>query len=330
MLLPNRNGSSDSYRYGYNGMEKDDEVKGEGNSYTTYWRQYDSRIGRWLSIDPKFDEYFLPGWSPYSSNLNNPNVFIDNQGDIPLPVITGAIGAVGGLIYGIYKFGGKKDGWKQILATTVTGAVAGATLGFGSVALASAGGVAAVGTTGALFIQGAAGIASSITGNLAGQITDNVTSLKKGFDENSFTVSLSVALPSVLVGGAFSGVENQIIKSITRREATKLGLETAWNARNKYIKKTVKDILKNRRNSNIPVTRNQAKQAAIKAWDEAVKFKTIMTDVKVHLEENTVKVISAVGSELIMGDVITEEIKSEKKETKEKNDNKGKQKETKG
>ena len=29
-LVPNRYGSSNSYRYGFNGMEKDDEVKGEG------------------------------------------------------------------------------------------------------------------------------------------------------------------------------------------------------------------------------------------------------------------------------------------------------------
>lgn len=34
MLLPNRHGSvdSDSYRYGFQGQEKDDEVKGEGNA----------------------------------------------------------------------------------------------------------------------------------------------------------------------------------------------------------------------------------------------------------------------------------------------------------
>ena len=46
MLLPNRHGSTDSYRYGFNGMEKDDKVKGEGNSYDFGARMYDSRIGR--------------------------------------------------------------------------------------------------------------------------------------------------------------------------------------------------------------------------------------------------------------------------------------------
>ncbi|MFH6996056.1 hypothetical protein [Flavobacterium sp. FlaQc-48] len=32
MLVPTRHGSSDSYRYGFQGQEKDDELKGEGNS----------------------------------------------------------------------------------------------------------------------------------------------------------------------------------------------------------------------------------------------------------------------------------------------------------
>jgi len=40
------------YRYGFNGMEKDDEVKGKGNSYTTHFRMLDPRLGRWLSTDP--------------------------------------------------------------------------------------------------------------------------------------------------------------------------------------------------------------------------------------------------------------------------------------
>jgi RHS repeat-associated protein len=43
---------SSGYRYSFNGMESDKEVKGEKNSYTTEFRQYDPRVGRWLSIDP--------------------------------------------------------------------------------------------------------------------------------------------------------------------------------------------------------------------------------------------------------------------------------------
>ena len=63
--------------YGFNGMEKDDEVKGVGNSYTTMFRQYDPRVARWLSIDPK-----STAWeSPYVSMGNNPLLYTDALGD---------------------------------------------------------------------------------------------------------------------------------------------------------------------------------------------------------------------------------------------------------
>lgn len=63
-------------RYGHNGMEKDDEIKGSGNSYSTFFRGYDPRIGRWLSIDP-VDH---PNMSPYCAFDNNPIYYSDPQG----------------------------------------------------------------------------------------------------------------------------------------------------------------------------------------------------------------------------------------------------------
>jgi RHS repeat-associated protein len=78
MVMPNRHGEvGDGYRYGYQGSEKDDEVKGNGNSYTTTYRQHDPRVARWLSIDPK-----QSGWeSPYASMGNNPIFYMDPLGD---------------------------------------------------------------------------------------------------------------------------------------------------------------------------------------------------------------------------------------------------------
>jgi RHS repeat-associated protein len=72
------------YSYGFQGSEKDDEVKGEGNSYTTHFRQLDVRIGRWLTIDPRVKE--LPWQSPYCSMDNNPIRFNDPKGDI-IPIV---------------------------------------------------------------------------------------------------------------------------------------------------------------------------------------------------------------------------------------------------
>jgi RHS repeat-associated protein len=75
----NRCFTHSAYRYAFNSMEKDDEVKGEGNSYTTEFRQYDARLGRWLSLDPAFSEF---EWSsPYVTMANNSIMFIDGDGD---------------------------------------------------------------------------------------------------------------------------------------------------------------------------------------------------------------------------------------------------------
>ena len=58
------------YRYGFNGMESDDEIKGEGNSYDFGARIYDSRIGRWLSRDQLEKKY--PELNPYCFVADNP------------------------------------------------------------------------------------------------------------------------------------------------------------------------------------------------------------------------------------------------------------------
>ncbi|MDC3220607.1 hypothetical protein OAT71_02215 [Flavobacteriales bacterium] len=52
--MPGRSRNTDAYRYGYQGSEKDDEIAGNGNSYTTFFRQLDPRLGRWFSPDPVF------------------------------------------------------------------------------------------------------------------------------------------------------------------------------------------------------------------------------------------------------------------------------------
>jgi RHS repeat-associated protein len=66
--VPNRHGSSESYRYGFQGQEKDDEIKGEGNSLNYTFRMHDPRIGRFFAIDPLTKSY--PWYTPYSFSGN--------------------------------------------------------------------------------------------------------------------------------------------------------------------------------------------------------------------------------------------------------------------
>ncbi|WP_318546278.1 M91 family zinc metallopeptidase [Flavobacterium columnare] len=76
-LIPNRHGYSKDYRYGYQGSEKNDQIKGEGNDYTTHYRHLDPRVGRWMSRDPKSTAFE----SPYASMKNSPMLFNDKVGD---------------------------------------------------------------------------------------------------------------------------------------------------------------------------------------------------------------------------------------------------------
>jgi RHS repeat-associated protein len=74
-----------SYRYGFNNMEKDDELKGSGNSYDFGARIYDSRVGRFLSLDPLWTQYI--DWSAYAGFNDNPVVFSDPTGKGGVPKI---------------------------------------------------------------------------------------------------------------------------------------------------------------------------------------------------------------------------------------------------
>ncbi|MEL6133571.1 MAG: RHS repeat-associated core domain-containing protein, partial [Bacteroidota bacterium] len=79
MVMTGRSVSLEDYRYGFQGMESEPEVSGIGNNYHTYYRSYDSRLGRWKSLDPKAN--MLPYMSPYAAFNNNPNIYTDPDGD---------------------------------------------------------------------------------------------------------------------------------------------------------------------------------------------------------------------------------------------------------
>ena len=69
-----------SYRYGFTGHEKMDEINGAGNTYDMGARLYDPRIGRTPSVDPKAGLY--PGVSPYAYALNTPIQAKDPDGNV--------------------------------------------------------------------------------------------------------------------------------------------------------------------------------------------------------------------------------------------------------
>jgi len=66
------------YRYGFNGKEQDDEVKGLGDQIDYGKRIYDPRVARFLSTDPLTRSY--PELTPYQYAGNSPITFIDQDG----------------------------------------------------------------------------------------------------------------------------------------------------------------------------------------------------------------------------------------------------------
>ncbi|MBK7102027.1 MAG: hypothetical protein IPH63_09625 [Flavobacteriales bacterium] len=83
-LLPGRNYNSGSYRFGFNGMPKDDEMHGSpGTSYDFGARLLDSRTGRWSAVDPLQTAY--AAHSPYEFVGSNPIIFIDPDGKKIVP-----------------------------------------------------------------------------------------------------------------------------------------------------------------------------------------------------------------------------------------------------
>ena len=60
----------EGYRYGFQGQEKDDEIKGEGNSINYKYRMHDPRIGRFFAVDPLAKKF--PHMTPYQFAGNKP------------------------------------------------------------------------------------------------------------------------------------------------------------------------------------------------------------------------------------------------------------------
>ena len=77
-VLPNRHEDEDLYRYGFQGQEKDDELKGDNNSLNYEYRMHDPRIGRFFAVDPLANKY--PHNSSYAFSENRVIDGIDMEG----------------------------------------------------------------------------------------------------------------------------------------------------------------------------------------------------------------------------------------------------------
>jgi RHS repeat-associated protein len=95
MMMPNRTYSAESgYRYGFNGKENDNEVKGEGKMQDYGMRIYDPRLGKFLSVDPLAKAF--PWYTPYQFAGNKPIWAIDLDGAEEKPTTPAPAGTANG------------------------------------------------------------------------------------------------------------------------------------------------------------------------------------------------------------------------------------------
>jgi RHS repeat-associated protein len=117
--------------------------------YYNYFRDYDAQTGRYIQVDPIG---LAGGINPYLYANGSPWRYTDANGNIPLPVITAAIGLISAAIgdtaaqvYGMYRSGWCKSfSWRELGISAAGGGLAGLGLPWAS-SVAGVGGVATVG-----------------------------------------------------------------------------------------------------------------------------------------------------------------------------------------
>lgn len=101
----------------------------DSGQFYNHNRYYNPELGRYMEPDPIGLE---GGLNPYSYCYNNPIMYVDPSGAIPLPIITGAIGGVvgGGASIGVQLWKNRgynaKFSWADVGVAVGVGAVAGA------------------------------------------------------------------------------------------------------------------------------------------------------------------------------------------------------------
>ncbi len=184
--------------YRYNGKELD-KINGLD------WYYYGARMmepawGRFTTPDPLAEDYY--SISPYVYCLNNPIKNIDPDGRIPLQVITGVVGAIGGAaIEGYLAYVSGKSS-KEIWGAAGRGAIEGAVLGV------------TMGASTPLSISGSAAI--SAAGSAAGSTAEQLITEGNVETDNVVTATVAGAIGGALGAGGTKVVNNVAEKAVVR------------------------------------------------------------------------------------------------------------------
>jgi RHS repeat-associated protein len=89
-----------NYRFGFQGQEGDDQIKGDGNSVNYKYRMHDTRLGRFFAVDPLAGKY--PHNSPYAFSENDVIACIELEG-LEKWVVTNYRNEQGIIVYTFYE-----------------------------------------------------------------------------------------------------------------------------------------------------------------------------------------------------------------------------------
>ena len=164
----------------------------------------------------------------YSYSHNNPVVYMDPDGEIPVVVVPlalaggGAILGVTGMIIGDL-MRGERSSWQEYVGAAVGGATVGLTLMAANPVLA--------------------GAAGGITGNITKQVSEWISGKKKEFNINELAINMSIgAALGVIPGAPKKGITlgKGSLKSISKQIISKIKSGRIKNIRFETLKKTIR------------------------------------------------------------------------------------------
>jgi RHS repeat-associated protein len=234
--LAGRSFQSSEYRFGFNGKENDNEVKGVGNSIAFEARIYDSRLGKFLSVDPMIKDY--PSFTSYSFAGNSPIVLVDKKGEFPW--VTGLIGA--GVNIAIGYIGAKVNNQEYSAKDALIDGVIGFAVGSGAALLAPVLGITTATTTGRI-VQGAlTGMGTGFTSNALDQGTRIAIGDQEEWSNSQFAFS---GIGGLFGGSAAAGMGNAAEKFMSKvgdkmlGDFTKGELKQYINYQTKFLKSRI-------------------------------------------------------------------------------------------
>ena len=287
-------------RYQFNGIERHGDMGVDLD--LAAFRSYDAAMARWLQVDPLADNAKLISWSSYHYTYNNPIIFTDPDGRLPIPLVTGFIGAAGGLIYGLTS----SKNWKQTIALTAGGFFTGITLGFGGAGIAALGEIETLGGAGASYIMIGSGVVGGLAGNAVEQGVRIALEESPSFNSEEFAISGAFGMSEVVLGPTGDAAGNAVKNSI--KEGLKGAILQSSRVQFRRIQKEIACQIRQQAGTGI-ITKKESMQAAKALVQAAQEQRSATLKGIIRFSENGVNVsVSAMQTSAI------EEIKSKELE----------------